>query len=108
MSQVKVEMQKSEAYRSLTASALKVLVYALFLNYFAASRCDGKPVFKFTNKTARDVLGMSQQTFSRAKNELAEKGFMGWVKRGGLKGCNGIASEFELLSDWKEWKSSLN
>lgn len=104
MSQVKIEMQESAAFRSLAGSSLRVLLYSIFLNYFAASRCTGKPVFKFTNKTAKEKLNMNQQTFSRAKQELAEKGFIKWVRRGGLKGCNGIASEFALSGDWKSWK----
>ena len=103
LSQVKTDMQKSAAFKSLTASALRVLLYGIFLNYYAASRSTGRPVFKFTNKTAKEILGMNQQTFTRAKQELADKGFIEWVKRGGLKGCNGVASEFALSSDWKNW-----
>ncbi len=107
LSQIKTEMQKSAAFKSLTASAIRVLLYSLFLNYYAATRSTGRPVFKFTNKTAREALGMNQQTFSRAKQELADKGFLEWVKRGGLKGCNGIASEFALSGDWKEWQPPM-
>jgi hypothetical protein len=107
LSQIKTDMQKSAAFKSLTASAIRVLLYGIFLNYYAASRSTGRPVFKFTNKTAREALGMNQQTFSRAKQELADKGFLEWVKRGGLKGCNGIASEFALSGDWKEWQRPM-
>lgn len=104
LSQIKTEMQESLAYNSLTASAHRVLLYSHFLNYYAASKNTGQPVFKFTNRTARLALRMNQQTFSRAKQELADKGFWIWVKRGGLKGCNGIASEFALAGDWKTWQ----
>ena len=96
LSQIKTDMQKSAAFKSLTASAIRVLLYGFFLSYYAATRSTGRPVFKFTNKTARETLGMNQQTFTRAKQELADKGFLEGVKRGGLKGCNGIASEFAL------------
>lgn len=106
LSQIKVEMQESEAFQSLSASAIRVLLYAIFLNYFAASRTNGRPVFKFTNKTAKEKLGMSSQTYSRAKQELADKGFWEWVRRGGMKGCNGVASEFALTGNWKTWSKN--
>ena len=80
------------------------LLNVIFFNYFAATQDARRPVFKFTNSTARKRLGMNQQTFTRSKKELDDKGFWEWVKRGGLKGCNGIASEFALTGDWKEWK----
>ncbi|MBE0576900.1 MAG: hypothetical protein IH613_13515 [Desulfuromonadales bacterium] len=105
LSQVKTEMQESAAFKSLNASSLRVLIYAIFLNYFEATRTTGQPVFKFTNNTARKILGMNQDTFTRAKKELAEKGFWKWARRGGLKGCNGIASEFVLSGDWKTWEA---
>ena len=104
MSQITTEMQESVAFATLNASSIRVLLFAIFLNYYAASRSTGRPVFKFTNKTAKERLGMNQQTFTRAKKELAEKGFWKWVKRGGMKGCNGTASEFTLLSEWKTWQ----
>ena len=104
MSQITTEMQESVAFATLNASSIRVLLFAIFLNYYAASRSTGRPVFKFTNKTAKERLGMNQQTFTRAKKELAEKGFWKWVKRGGMKGCNGTASEFTLLSEWKTWE----
>ena len=104
MSQITTEMQESVAFATLNASSIRVLLFAIFLNYYAASRTTGRPVFKFTNKTAKERLYMNQQTFTRAKKELVEKGFWKWVKRGGMKGCNGTASEFTLLSEWKTWQ----
>ena len=102
-SRVSTEMQKSEAFQSLSGKALRVLLYALFLNYNSATQGAGQPVFKFTNAMARDILGMHQATFSRAKDELGEKGFIKWERRGGLKGVNGVPSEFSLSGDWKRW-----
>jgi hypothetical protein len=107
LSQIQTDMQKSAAFKSLSASSIRVLLHALFLNYCAATRTTGRPVFKFTNKPAKEQLDMNQQTFTRSKKELDDKGFWEWVKRGGLKGCNGIASEFALTGDWKEWKPPL-
>lgn len=108
-SRVPVEMQEASAFQSLTASALRVLLYCLRLSYGAATdpkRPKGstaKPTFALTNKMARDILGMSPQTFSRAKKELAEKGFIEWAVRGGLQGCNGVASRFSLSSRYMDW-----
>ena len=102
-SRVSTDMQSSEAFRSLSAKALRVLLHALFLNYNAASTATGHPIFKFTNATAKEKLGMHQATFSRAKQELADAGFIRWERRGGLKGANGVPSEFALSGDWKRW-----
>lgn len=105
LSQISTEMQESFAFQSLTASAIRVLLYAIFFNFCAVSKtkATGNPVFKFTCTTAEKKLEMNRQTFSRAKNELDAKGFLIWVKRGGLKGCNGEASEFSLSGNWKKW-----
>jgi hypothetical protein len=105
LSQITIEMQESEAFQSLTASGMSVLLYAIFLNFWAGTHDTGKPVFKFTNQTAREKLGMNQAKFTRAKQDLANKGFWKWTLHGGLKGCNGVASEFTLSSDWKRWVS---
>ena len=102
-----MEMQESEAFKSLTKSAIRVLLYAHFFEYYAATKTDGRS-FKFTTGTARDKLGMTPQTFNNCKNELAEKGFLRWVQRGGLRGCNGKPSRFVLTDDWKTWKPLKN
>ena len=98
MSQVPTEMQESAAFATLNASSIRVLLFAIFLNYYAATRTTGRPVFKFTNKTAKDKLGMNQQTFTRAKRELADKGFWKWVKRGGLGG--GATGQLQSSHCW--------
>lgn len=107
-SRITTEMQKSPAFRSLTTSALRVLLWGLWKHYNAATnRCKGDaggPRFRLTNAEALEKLEMGSATFSRAKAELIEKGFWAYAKRGGLKGCNGIASEFELSGDWKRWQ----
>ena len=98
LSQVPLEMQASYAFQSLAASGIRVLVLAIFLGY-----CSDTKKFKFTNATEKKRLRMNQNTFSRAKLDLCEKGFLAWAKRGGLRGCNGVASEFVLTEDWKDW-----
>lgn len=104
-SRIDAEMQKAPAYRSLTASALRVFSWAMILNFKTATAAgaSGKPKFKFTNAEAKSKLDMNSTTFSRAKEELNEKGFMKWVERGGLKGCNGVPSLYSLSSEWKDW-----
>lgn len=110
-SRINCEMQKSPAFHSLSASALRVLSWAIYRNYNAATNIakgdTTGPCFKFTNAEALDKLGMSSPVFSRAKNELSEKGFLQWRKRGGLKGVNGVPSYFQLSSDWKEWRPKV-
>ena len=106
---VPVEMMATAAFQSLAASSIRVLLYCLRLNYGATTYVarkkgpTGKPTFKLTNQMARELLNMSPQTFTTAKNELAEKGFIEWAVRGGLMGCNGIASQFALSSQYKDW-----
>lgn len=106
-SRATIEMQQSPAFQSLAASSLRVLLWAIYKNYRSASAGNegslGRPKFKLTNSEARRELGMNQTTYTRAKNELFQKGFIVWVSRGGLKGANGIASEFALSGDYKNW-----
>lgn len=106
------EMQESKAFQSLTASAIRVLLRCLYRNYNSVTNRSrgetGKPVFKFTNREALEKLGMSADKFSRAKDELEKKGFIEWVVRGGLKGSNGVASQFALSGRWKEWKPGVD
>lgn len=99
-------MQRSPAFQSLTASALRVLLWCMFKNFKTATSVDhisGRPTFKLTNVEAKNELSLNQTTFSRAKQELDDKGFIEWIVRGGLKGCNGVASKFAMSSDWKKW-----
>lgn len=106
-SRITTDMQESAAFRSLSASAMRVLLWATWKQYNAATNRGkgeaGNPRFKITNTEAANKLDMGSATFSRAKDELAEKGFLTWAKRGGLQGCNGVASEFTLASGWKDW-----
>jgi len=104
-SRVAIEMQNSPAFQSLSSSALRVFLWALILNFKKATSAgaSGKPKFKFTNAEAKSKLGMNSTTFSRSKEELNKKGFMEWAKRGGLKGCNGVASLYSLSGDWTDW-----
>lgn len=108
-SQVSYEMQTSPAFQSLSASAIRVLLWAIFENFRAgtAKGAVGKPQFKMTNSDAQKYYGLSSQTFSRAKNELSEKGFLEWATRGGLKGCNGVCSTYYLSGEWKKWTPPL-
>jgi len=100
-------MQESKTFQSLSAPAIRVFLWCLFKNYNAATNRSkgetGKPTFKLTNREAQEKLGMNADKFTRAKNELTEKGFIEWVVRGGLKGSNGVPSQFALSGHWKEW-----
>lgn len=104
-SRITTDMQRTVAFQSLTGSALRVLMWACFRNFNAATNTTAseKPKFKFTNAEAKSKLGMNSSTFSRAKNELNEKGFIDWAKRGGLKGVNGAPSLYCLSGKYKDW-----
>ena len=111
-SRVSTEMQNSAAFRSLSKSALRVLIWGIWKQYNAATNRgkgdSGNPRFRLTNAEAKTKLGMGSSTFSNAKAELIEKGFWTCPRRGGLKGCNGVASEFELSSDWRQWQQPIS
>lgn len=106
---VPIEMVESPAFLSLRGGAIRVLLCCLFKNYKATTsrhKADqGKPSFKFTYAEAKTVLGMSPKTFDKAKDEVLQKGFIECRRRGGLKGVNGVASEYCLSGKWKEWSS---
>lgn len=104
-SRITTDMQRTVAFQSLTGSALRVLIWADFRNYNAITNtaASKKPTFKFTNTEAKSKLGMNSSTFSRAKDELCKKGFIDWVKRGGLNGCNGAPSLYCLSGKYKDW-----
>ena len=104
-SMIDVSMQKSEAFQSLSASAIRVLLWALINNYKMATKFQGsgKPSFKLTNSEAKKEYGLNSTTFTNAKNQLEDRGFLEWTRRGGLKGCNGVCSTFCLSGKWKEW-----
>lgn len=106
-SRVTTDMQTSAAFKSLTASALRVLLWCIWKNYKSATASrlpHGPPTFKLTNREARSELDLTAETFSRAKKELEQKGFLEWVTHGGLLGCNGVASEYRLSGRWKQWE----
>jgi len=112
-SRVDLDMQKSAAFQSLTASALRILIWALFRNYNANKADGSRPKFTMTNADAKRHCCMNPSTFTRAKEELSEKGFLEWAQRGGLKGVNGVCSTYMLSGEWKKWapppkKSSTN
>jgi hypothetical protein len=104
-SRVSTDIQKSPAFQSLTASAMRVLLWAINKNYQTGTKSDtvGKPIFKLTNAEAKNDYGLNSTTFTNAKNHLEEKGFLEWVTRGGLKGSNGVCSTFCLSGEWKKW-----
>lgn len=104
-SRIEVAMQKSAAFQSLSASAIRVLLWAITQNFKSATRNDFnvKPDFKMTNVEAKKNYNLNSATFTKAKKQLEDRGFIEWVQRGGLKGCNGVCSRFCLSSKWKDW-----
>ena len=105
-SRITTEMQRSAAFRSLSPAGIRLLLWCIWKNFSAATSRDGNtgnPRFRITNAEALSELSMGSATFSRAKDDLASKGFLVWAKRGGLMGSNGVASEYSLSGCWKQW-----
>lgn len=109
-SRTDTEMQQSPAFHSLTANALRFLLLCEFKNFKAATQKrvmdQSKRVFKITYLEAQEFLGLSRPTIRRAKEEVIQKGFLECITQGGLRGVNGVASEYALSNKWRKWKPS--
>lgn len=107
-SRATTEMQQSPAFHSLTANALRLLLWCDFKNYNASTNkrvMDAtKRIFKLTYIEAEEHLGVTKPTFSRTKAELIEKGFLECTVKGGLRGVNGVASEYAMSNKWRKWE----
>ena len=105
-SRATIEMQGSAAFQSLTGSAIRLMLWFDFVRFLRL--CDrpkgekGNPSFTFTVGQAKAKLGMNRATFSRAKEELREKGFIAW-EPGGLRGLDGVPSEHKFSDRWKDY-----
>lgn len=95
------------AWRHLTASAKDVMIVITAKSSNAASKrvkdAAGRPKFKFTYSEAKQLLKMPTPTFSRAMNELKDKGFIKVSDPGGMLYGKGRPAEFLLSDKWKEW-----
>ena len=98
------------AWRSLTASAKDVMLFAIAKSGNAASKgiknAIGCPMFEFTHSEAKRLLGMPSPTFDRAKRELMEKGFIGVTDPGGRLDGKGRPAKYHLTDKWKEWQAT--
>jgi hypothetical protein len=107
-SRATAEMQQSTAFQSLSANALRLYLWCDLKNYKVgtAKRVmdTTKRAFKLTYPEVQEHLGMSRPTVSRAKNELIDKGFLECLVQGGLRGVNGVASEYALSNKWRKWE----
>ena len=95
----------SKAYLELSGTAVKV--FAWF------KRIDGKlrgkdrtgynGIFDFTYKEAQRC-GFAKRTFSRAIDELGEKGFIEVIAVGGLRGAGRSNSKYKLSTRWQLYR----
>jgi len=96
------EEMDSKAYLELTGTAVKALTWF--------KRIDGKlrgkdrysfnGIFDFTyNEAVR--CGFAKRTFSRAIDELGEKGFIEVISVGGLRGAGRSNSKYKLSTRWQ-------
>jgi hypothetical protein len=97
----------SEAYKSLTGSAAKLLPY-----FIAKPK---KPInqdqyiqvyYEFTYSEAKK-LGFAPKTFKRALDELIAKGFIEPVWKGGLRSDSKTASRFKCSKVWMHFGTDL-
>lgn len=102
------EEMDSTAYFELSGTAVKVLTWF--------KRIDGKlrgkdrygfnGIFDFTyNEALR--CGFAKRTFSRAIDELGEKGFIEVISVGGLRGAGRSNSKYKLSTRWQLYRLEM-
>jgi hypothetical protein len=91
---------ESTAYRTLTASAAKLLPY---FKRTCVRACKGAPnettIFGFTYSEAKKY-GFTEHTFIRSYKALVLHGFIDLVEQGGLRGAGHSCSKFKLSKRW--------
>lgn len=104
------ELIYSEAFATLSSSAMRVLIRFLQKRSFPKSKKERKRAGKgfvfydtpliFTYLEA-ECLGFSKSTFSRAIKELYRVGFIAIEHQGGSIGTGRDWSQYRLINDWK-------
>ncbi|ACH39991.1 hypothetical protein Gbem_2988 [Citrifermentans bemidjiense Bem] len=102
------EEMDSTAYLELSGTAVKVFTWFKRID----GRLRGKDrlgyngIFDFTYNEAKRY-GFAKRTFSRAIDELGEKGFIEVVSVGGLRGAGRSNSKYKLSSKWQIYRLEL-
>lgn len=91
---------ESKAYRTLSATAAKLLPY---FKRICVKATRGKPdettLFGFTY-TEAVKYGFARRTFSRSVQELQKHGFIDIAEVGGLRGVGHSCSQYKLSKRW--------
>lgn len=91
---------ESTAYRTLSATAAKLLPY---FKRICVKATRGKPdettLFGFTY-TEAGKYGFARRTFSRAVQDLQKHGFIDIAEVGGLRGAGHSCSQYKLSRRW--------
>jgi len=91
---------ESTAYRTLSATAAKLLPY---FKRICVKATRGKPdettLFAFTY-TEAVKYGFAKRTFSRAVQDLQKHGFIDIAEVGGLRGAGHSCSQYKLSRRW--------
>ena len=99
------------AFQSLNASAIRVLLMAIVKHenakYNMRRDGNGRYVWTFTYADGKKYCGLSNSSISKALLVLEELGFLQVTIRGGLKGANGVMSQYTLSEDWKSWTPDI-
>jgi len=99
----------SLAFRELSGVATKVLIYFMakrhFKNFGTAKKQrwvleNGRSIC-FTYKEALNKYGISQKRFTRAIDDLLEKGFISIVHPGGT--CEKDKAAYAIEENWRFW-----
>jgi hypothetical protein len=97
------EILNGLAYRDLSYSAAKALPYFLAKVKLSSRNPDRyKNPFEFSYAEAVRY-GFSKATFRGVIQELSDKGFIDWIKRGGLRCSSMCANGFCLSERWRQY-----
>ena len=93
----------SDAFKDLSGNGSKLFI--LMLAKVKSPLNGDKRYFFEISLSYSEIIkwGMVRGTAYKAINELIEKGFIDLKVRGGLKGCNGVSSKYNLSMRYKNY-----
>lgn len=95
------EEMDSKAFLKLTPSTIKVLIYMRWAAGVVKKKTgDSAAAFHFTYEET-ERLGIARRTFSRALQQLVDKGFIDIVYQGGLRGSGRSNSRYRMSDRWR-------
>jgi hypothetical protein len=106
---IEYEMMESEAFRSLSGTAMWVLLRFMQKREWSHTRSSGRKIrvyedssLTFTYPEANH-FGISDTTFLRSIKTLVRRGFLDVEHRGGTMGQGRDYSRFKISDRWRKW-----